>query len=540
MKWRIATLIGFFGILYSILIFNAFNIQVLKNDEFVHRAEAQQELSGALNPIRGNIYFVDKNGNTFPAALNKNFPTVYAVPVEIEDPQKSADLLAPIIGLDASEIERRIKKPDDKYELLIEKASDEEVTKIKELNLKGVYVKPQLLRYYPFGDIASHVLGFVSAEENSIYSGKYGIEKQFNELLSGKTGGVKGKQVVKSEDGKDVRLTIDHSIQAAVHETLDNLIKEKGATGGTVIVEDPKTGRILALENLPGFDPNDFSESEIKNFLNPAVQAVYEPGSVFKPVTMSAGIDSGKITPETSYVDTGSATVNGRTMRNWDNKAHGRLTMTEVIEQSINTGTIFAERQTGHGIFYDYLEKFGFDELTGITLPGEVQGNIKVLKKGQDVNYATASFGQGISVTPLAMIKAMAAIANDGVMMKPIILDGDKPQIVRRTISSDTAEKITRMMVSAVVKNKLAAISNYSVAGKTGTAFIPNFGGKGYSDDVINTYIGFAPATDPKFIILIKLDNPEGAPLAGTTVVPAFKSLAEFILNYYNIPPDNL
>jgi len=263
---------------------------------------------------------------------------------------------------------------------------------------------------------------------------------------------------------------------------------------------------------------------------------------------MSAGIDSGKITPDTTYTDTGSFTANGRTINNWDLKVYGLQTMTGVIEQSINTGAVFAERTTGHDIFYNYLIKFGFNQPTNITLPGEVRGNINNLKNpnGKDIDFATASYGQGVAVTPIELISAISAIANGGVLMKPIILRDDKPQIVRRVVSSDTANKVVQMMVSAVEKNIIAAIPNYSIAGKTGTAFVPKFGNKGYNtDQVINTYVGFpasanASAGKPAFVILIKLDKPFGAPLAGQSVVPAFRELTQFLLNYYNVAPDKL
>ena len=295
------------------------------------------------------------------------------------------------------------------------------------------------------------------------------------------------------------------------------------------------------MASAPNFDPNNYSEYSVENFLNPTVESVYEPGSIFKVITMSAGIDAGKITPETTYYDSGSVTLNGRTIKNWDNKAHGTQTMTQVIEQSLNTGAVFAQRQTGRGDFYKYVEQFGFKDLTLVGLPDEVSGNLINLEKNiRDINFATASFGQGISVTPIELISAIGAIANDGVLMRPFLIEGTAPQVLRRVISQETADQVTAMMVSAVKNAQIAQIPNYKIAGKTGTAQVPDFVRGGYTHQVINTYVGFAPATDPKFIILVRLDKPEGAPLAGLTVVPAFRDLAHFILNYYNIPPDDL
>jgi len=539
--WRIRILIFFFSILYLLLIFNIYNLQIEKRIYYLTKAETQERASGVFEAPRGNIYFIDRNNNLIPAALNKDYSMIYAVPAEVQGDVKQsyAEKLAPIVNLPVEELEKILSKPNDLYELLIEKATPEQIKEIKNLNLKGIYIGSHLLRFYPFEDLASHVLGFVGPAGETT-NGRYGVESYFNEMISGKAGEIKENKIIEPEAGKDLILTIDRNIQAQAEEVLKKFIEDYQATSGSVIVQEPQTGKILAMGNFPNFDPNNYSKFNIGTFLNPAVQLVYEPGSVFKLITMSAGIDSGKITPETTYTDTGSVTFNGKTIQNWDLKAHGLQTMTGVLEQSINTGAVFTQRKTGPDIFYNYLIKFGFNEPTGIALPGEVKGNINNLKNGQDIDFATASFGQGVAVTPIGLISAISAIANDGVLMKPLILTDEKPQVTRRVISSETAKKITQMMVSAVEKNKIAVISNYSVAGKTGTAFVPDFNKKGYTDEVINTYIGFTPAFNPKFVILIKLDKPKGSPLAGQTVVPAFRELAQFLLNYYNIAPDKL
>jgi len=540
MQWRIKTLFFLFGILYLLLIFHIYNLQIEKRVYFLTKAENQERASGTFKAPRGNIYFVDRNNNLIPAALNKEYPMVFAVPKEIYNENNyDYSQLSKIVNIPVEELKRKLSKPNDLYELLIEKATPEQINQIKDLNLKGIYISDHLLRFYPFGDLASHLLGFVSSDSET-EKGVYGLELSFNEILSGRPGQVKEGRVIQPEPGKNLILTIDRNIQAQAEEILKKLIEQYQATGGSVIVQEPQTGKILAMGSFPNFDPNNYSKFEISTFLNPVVQSIYEPGSVFKLITMAAGIDSGKITPETTYIDTGSITLNGKTIKNWDLKAHGLQTMTGVIEQSINTGAVFAQRKTGPDIFYNYLIKFGFSELTNIALPGEVRGNINSLKNGREIDFATASFGQGVAVTPIELISAISAIANGGNLMKPIILADEKPQVVRRVISIETAKQITQMMVSAVEKNKLAVIPNYSVAGKTGTAFVPRFGGKGYTDDVINTYVGFAPAFNPKFVILIKLNKPKGSPLAGQTVVPAFRELAQFILNYYNIAPDKM
>lgn len=520
-----------FLLAFGILIFNIFDIQVKKGNYYAGIVEARQDSDQSPYSKRGLIYLTDKNNNQIPAVLNKEYSIIYAVPKEINDAKETAEKLAEIFGSEKrSKILASLSKKNDQYELLKEKATQEELSKIRELNIKGIYIRDEMFRYYPFGNMASHLLGFISSSEDGKIVGRYGVELQFQDELS------KGENLALA--GRDIFLTIDRNIQSEGNKIIADLMKEWKADSASFIVQNPNTGEILAMGNLPDFNPNEFSEYNIGDFINQGVQSLYEPGSVFKIFTMAAGIDSGKITPDTTYVDTGSVTLNKRTIKNWDLKAYGLQTMTNVIEKSLNTGTIFAEKVTGHNIFTKYVKDFGFGEKTGIELPGEVRGNLKNLDNGKDVNYATASFGQGISLTPIELISAVSSIANGGILKKPVILkDGEKKDI-RTVISKDTAKKVTDMMVSAVFKNKLASVTNYLVAGKTGTAFIPDFKNGGYSDSVINTYVGFAPASNPKFSILIKLVNPSGAPLAGTTVVPAFKKMTEYLINYYGIAPD--
>ncbi len=545
-NWRTAFITFLFFAAFIIITVNLYSVQITRGNIFSTQNQKQNILASGLDPIRGNIYVLDKNRTQIPVALNKEYSLVFAVPKEVgEGSENSAAQLSNILGLDKSDLEKKLKKPGDLYELLIQKAGQNQINDVSSLSLKGIYVKKQFLRYYPFSDFASHILGFVSPandsdknKNSSAEIGRYGIEAGFNKELAGIESIAKGDQAVGAEKGKDVVLTIDRTIQSHSEEILARLVSEKEAVGGTIIVQEPHSGRILAMASLPNFDPNNYSKSEIKNFLNPAVAAIYEPGSIFKIITMAIGIESGKITPNTKYNDVGSLTINGRKITNWDQKAHGVQTMTQVIEQSINTGTVFAEKQTGHETFFNYLKKFGFSDLTGIKLPSEVRGSLKSLIKGKDINFATASYGQGVAITPVELISGVSVIANGGNLMKPLILDNEKSEVVRRVISADTAKKVTAMMVSAVDKAGIAAITNYSVAGKTGTAFIPDFNKGGYTEDVINSYVGFAPAYNPKFVILIKLDKPAGAPLSGQTVVPVFRELAQFILTYYNVSPD--
>ncbi len=541
MKVRFAVI--FFGIAccFLFLIGTLYHMQVMQQDLYTARANAQQRLRTDLIAERGAISISDKDGRSIPLAVNQDHQVIFAVPKEIEDAAEAAGQISELVDIPVDELITRFSKPGDQYEELIAKATDVQVASVEQQAVKGIYTTTRRARQYPFGRLASQVVGFVSQPDEAHPAvGQYGIEQYWDEALGGVAGQVQDDQtVIAPQPGREIKLTIDQNIEQRAEQILDDLVLSKGAIGGSVIVLEPSTGKVLAMANSPTFDPNNYAQSPLMTFTNPTVQGLYEPGSVFKPITMAIGIDTGAITPDTTYYDPGFFTADGKTIKNWDLKAHGTLTMTNVIEQSVNTGTVFAEKKIGHKKFYEYLLKFGIKELTGIELPGETTGRLTPLEKyPRDINFATASYGQGVAVTPIRLISALGAIANGGVLVEPYILEGAQLKTSRRVISTETAAQVTQMMVSAVQKAKVADLPQYAVAGKTGTAFKPDFQKGGYTDKVINTYIGFAPASKPRFIALIKLDEPKDAPLAGTTVVPAFRELAEFILNYYTVAPD--
>lgn len=537
---RISFIIFIFGVLYSLLAFNIYNLQF--NEGSGWTAEAALKKTPTLS--RGGIYFTDKEGSMIPAAINKDYPIIFADPSEIIEKERKqiAETLSDLTGKTPEALEIILSKKDSLYEPLVKKATEEQVDFMNKNSFSGIDVIYESSRFYPLKKTGAQILGYVSSNEPG-WKGLYGAELFYNDELNGKIGDKPSELKDNYENkGEDMLLTIDRNIQVQAEEVLDGLVDKFEAEGGTVIVEDPKTGKILAMANNPTFDPNAYGKFKQATFTNPGVQSIYEPGSIFKVITIASGLDSGKITPDTTFVDKGSLTLNGKTIKNWDLKAHGKVTMTNVIEQSINTGAAFAEKTLGHDLFYDYLIKFGFNEKTKIDLPGEVVGSLNPLRNNKrDINFATASFGQGISVTPIKLISAISAIANDGVLMKPYLNIESKPEITSRVISAEASREVVDMMVSAVDKAEIARIKGYTVAGKTGTAQIPDFKNGGYSKEYIHTYVGFAPAYDPKFIVLIKLDKPKGVSLlAGATVVPAFRDFSQFILNYYNVPPDDI
>jgi cell division protein FtsI/penicillin-binding protein 2 len=529
MAYRFSIIAAFFVVAYGFLAFHVYQLQLVKGGYYLAKADSETNAAQDSNANRGAIYFTDNNGNTLPAALEQEFPIIYAVPTAIKDPEQTAQTFAPILNNTVAALDKLFSKPNDSYELLQNKADPSVAAQVSDLGVPGVYTDYEDERVYPLSTVASQVLGFVGPNTtNDGESGKYGIEEEYDSYLAG---------------DNDLTLTIDPNIQIEAEKILDDLVTANGATGGSVIVEDPKTGKILAMGGDPSFDPNDYGASPVANFLNTDVQSVYEPGSIMKVLTMAAGIDSGKITPDTTYDDKGYVEVNGAHITNYNLTTHGpygpNTTMTQVIEGSINTGAIWAENATGNPIYLSYLKKFGLDQKTGIDLPGEVVGNMSQLTpKAPQIDWDTAAYGQGVAVSPIELVSAVSAIANGGVLMRPYLNAALAPQEIRRVISTSTAAQVTQMMVDAVDLAQVANTNGYSMAGKTGSAYIPNPNGGGYLNELTDSYIGFGPTSDPRFIAFIRLNTIPVTSLAAETVVPAWQQLAQYLINYYNIPPD--
>lgn len=382
MRFRLAFVIGFFTLAFLFVGSHLYSLQITKGAYYYQRVSAQDMSAGFLAPARGMIYVTDKNGSKIPAALNQETPVIYAVPKEIKDPQEASGILSPLVGISADELLKMLDKPNDQYERLVARATAEQVAAVQDLHLAGVYVDSEKNRSYPFSTLASHVLGFLSESgDDQTAKGKYGLESYYQDLLVGRTGSLIDGKLTLPVDGQDIYTTIDRNIQARSEEVLEELMTTYKPTAGMIIVEDPTTGKILSMAASPTFNPNDYGKSPISSFLNPMVQAVYEPGSIFKVITMAIGVDAHKITPDTTFNDTGELKLNGKTIRNWDHMAHGSITMTQVIEQSINTGAAYAQKLIGRDLFYQYLLKFGFKEATDIDLPGETIGKLTPLEK---------------------------------------------------------------------------------------------------------------------------------------------------------------
>lgn len=499
----------------------------------------------------------DKDGNLYSFATNKNYFTLTVSPNKIGDKKELAKVLSGAIGESEEDLTKKLEN-NTLWQVIKKKLSDEEAAALQSLDIPELSLSEEIFRYYPHDLLASHVIGFLGGEG----AGQYGVEGYYDEILRGeeileeKEKGAFGYFDFSEDERKEteasVILTLDYNIQFKAEKLLQEAAEKWKIEQGSIIVMDPKDGAILAMANYPFFDPNNYGEVQDGGvFLNPAIQKIFEPGSIFKPATMAAALNEKKITPETKYVDQGFLQIGGFTIYNYAHKVWGEKTMTEVLEQSINTGAVFAERQLGNNSFLQYIEKFGFFEPTGIDLQGEIFFQNPELKKGYEVNFATASFGQGIAVTPIQIARFFGAVANGGELVTPHVTkkivkqSGEEINFEPRKIrvmEERTSSLVRAMMVSVVKQGiaKRAQIPGYFVAGKTGTAQVPFPDKLGYYPDLtIQTFVGFAPAFDPKFLVLIKLDKPIGAAEASASALPIFRDLAQYIIDYLEIPPDH-
>lgn len=553
----------------GVITLKLFVLQVLDHETYKALASGQHEIFKELFPSRGDILVHDlKDETLIPVATVHQIARVYADPRKIEEPDDTAEALGELFGFNEEKVdalEERLSNKEDPYEPIERNVTDALLDPLIALKLPGIYYLREEGRLYPEVGLGGHVMGFVGSADDGTMSGRYGIEGYFNEELTGTPGFLRSERDIAGRliavgqrsiepavDGSDVVLTIDRTIQYFVCSALEDAVARHQADGGSVVVIEPQTGKILAMCGAPDFEPAKYNEvSSIEAFNNPAIFSAYEPGSIFKPVTMAAAIDAGAVTPTTLFEDTGSVMVDGwpKPIGNAEGKVYGVVDMTVVLEESINTGMVYSMRAMGMDPFVEYVKNFGFGERTGIETETESAGNISALDIGEEIYAATASFGQGITVTPLQMAAAYGAIANDGVLMRPYIVedvvapDGTHaprgPQALRRVLQAKTARLIGAMLVSVVENGhgKRASAPGYYIGGKTGTAQVAD--GSGYSaDKTIGSFAGFGPVNNPKFAMVVRIDNPKDVQWAESTAAPLFGEIAQFLVKYFEIPPE--
>ena len=561
-----------FIVLFVVAIGRLFWLQIIKGSSLENELKLRSSDVRKLTSPRGSI--TDRNGQELAVSLLTK--SLYVDPHEMalldnkkvegtEHQRLAANLLAPILKVNAEELYKTFcsesyfvwlkRKLDNEDYLQLEKI-------IKEHKLRGLHFQQESKRYYPQGALAAHILGFVGSEDN----GLDGLELYFNALLSGAQEEIHlqmdahGRPIEDSVFRKfnpsklnRLVLTIDHNIQYVVERALDSALQKTKVQGASVIVMNPKTGEILALSNRPTYDPNFFNNFSQKEFSNRAVNYIYEPGSTYKPLVMAAALEENILSPNDVFDDKGKITILDRTINNWDMEAHGPVTYAYILTNSLNTGMVDMGMRLGGERLTNYAKKFGLGKTTGVELPGEEVGILFDPQTMYPSNVATMSIGQGIALTSMQLIRAIATIANDGKLVQPHIVKrverGDgrilreeklpaQPQIIK----PETAHTLRDIMEQVILNGggKNAKIEGYSIAGKTGTAQKLSADGTGYDGGYIASFVGFAPSQNPDFIVLVMLDNPQGASYYGGQIAaPVFKEIMEQLLALAEVPTEN-
>lgn len=555
LRFRIVTLLVFFLVLFVALISRAFQIQILSGKMLKNLAERQHIKTLQIEPERGIIF--DRNGEKLAASTMAN--SVYADPSKISDPTDVAQKLAPILNIDKGTMLKKLSGSKN-FCWLARKIPPDQASKVEALNIDNVFLIKEPKRFYPNGELAGRLIGFVGLD----YTGLEGLELKYDNYLKATpekltwTRDARGnrlysmvdKPVIQQEEGYNLILTIDSRIQHIVESNLTEAITAKGAKGGFIIVMDPKTGEILALADQPGFDPNKFSSYNIGKGKNKVITDCFDPGSTFKPFLAAAALEEG-IVKETERFncENGTYKVANRVFHEAQRKKYGYLTFHDILKYSSNIGCVKVSEKLKKERFYHYITQFGFGAKTGIDLPGEVSGLLRAPQNWTRVDTSTIAFGQGVSVTAIQLITALSAIANNGLLMKPHIVGAvvDKqgqiikkfsPTPVRQVISPKTAKRLTAILKDVVgdddgTGNK-AQIVNVAVAGKTGTSQKLDSVRRVYSSERVRTsFMGFFPADDPQIAILVTLDEPQRDKWGGIAAAPVFKKIGEQILTCF-------
>ncbi|MDF2571169.1 MAG: spoVD 3 [Sporomusa sp.] len=536
-------------------------IQFGEGQRLTAKVREQLRESRVMQSPRGTIY--DRNGREL--AVSSMTKSLYANPREIKDADALAGLLAPVLGINQANIKERLVTGASFIWIkrTLEPAQAKAVVDlIKEHDLTGLGFVEESKRYYPNDSLAAQVLGFVGTDD----VGLEGIEMALDKTIKGR----ELKQVIDTDShgtpifksifsfipekqGKSVYLTIDSTIQYIVERALDNAMAKTGSQAATVIIMQPKTGEILAMASRPTYNPNQFERYNSEQWKNRAVSVVYEPGSTFKSVIAAAALEDGKVRPEERFIDKGFVEISGRRIKNWSDESYGDVSFMDIIKNSINTGFVEVGMRVGAAKLTSYVRGFGFGKVTGIELPGEEEGLLFDPKDMRDSDTATMSIGQSIAVTPLQLTAAIAAIANDGVLLKPRIIkeyhhsdgtlaDTFAPIVVRQAISPETARTLSAMLEKVVSEGggKKAAVKGYHFAGKTGTAEKLKPGGNGYlAGRYIASFGGFGPVEDPQVAALVVLDDPSGIYYGGEIAAPVFNEIMSQVMRYLSVRPQD-
>jgi len=553
-----AVLVGFALLILGQLV----RWQIVERNTLIKGLQTRKGYSEEIPSQRGLI--LDRN--QYLLAMNNYDYAIEAAPCMIPEDETAeiALKLGSILNRPHEEIFDKLE--GDGLYAQVERRVPRKVGKaIIELEIPGIFVVPLAVRVYPEHELAAHTLGFVAGDVDQGTKGYYGVEGFYDKVLKGKSGlrggrwdpweepvsfaDLRAQGWTLPQEGRTLILTIDRTIQYLIERELRDAVERYGAEGGCIVVIDPQTGALLASASYPTYDPNRFAGTDEDLFVDLVIGKHYEPGSTFKVITMAAALDTGVIHPTDVYNDLGYIEVGGRTLKNWDERSYGMVTMTDVLVRSLNTGAAYVSTLLGPDRFYNYVSRFGFEHRTGVDMEGEVSGTMR--RQGDpewhESDLGTNAFGQGLAVTPLQMVVAVSAVANRGFLVRPYVVEqlikGDqaamaKQLTVRQVIREKTARMLTEMMVEVVDRGAtLAQVEGYRIAGKTGTAQTPVVGG--YDPNLtIASFIGFAPADDPQFVALVRLDRPTTAPWGSATAAPTFANVARILFTQLSIPPD--
>jgi cell division protein FtsI/penicillin-binding protein 2 len=540
--------------------------QVVRGSTYIAKADKQYDKPQVALFDRGTIYFEAKDGTHAAAASVASGYLLYINPKLITDPTATYEAITHYLPLDKTEFIRKASLENDPYEEIKGRVDEETADSIRSLGLKGVGFTKQSWRTYPGGELAAHVLGLIGENKVGEIEGRYGLERTYEDTLARTgTGGASNMfadlfgDIKESVFGDEISAkgSLVTTIEPTVEKYLEKVLRETSTQWkpdeiGAIVI-DPHSGAIVAMAALPSYDPNHISEvTNPKVFSNPLVENVYEMGSIMKPLTVAVGLDTKAITPNSTYNDTGTMTLNTKKISNYDGRARGVVKVQEILSQSLNVGAATVALKVGREDFVKYFTNFGFGKKSGVDQPNEAAGLTHNLETGQDIEIATAAYGQGIAISPIATARSLAILANGGYLITPHLVkeieytDGTKKDVTppkgTQVLKSETTENVTRMLVEVVdhaLRNGEFKMEHYSVAAKTGTAQIPDANKKGYyADRYLHSFFGYFPAYNPKYLVFMYQIHPKGAQYASETLAQPFSEISKFLIDYYNVSPD--
>jgi cell division protein FtsI/penicillin-binding protein 2 len=561
-KTRLRLISGLFVCVALLFIWRLYSIQILSGQDYRDRADRQYVHQSSGNLERGDIYFTDKTGTPVIAATVRSGFLLAINPSVLENSEDVYQKLNEITPIDHTTFTERAAKKTDPYEVVAGQLSSDLADKIHALDITGVILAQDKWRFYPGDTMAAHTVGLMGFQGDE-YAGRYGLERYYQDVLKKNVSetqvnffaelftNLKKTFIQDDRSGGSIYTTIEPAVQSYVEDELAKYVKEWHPKYAGAIVINPNDGAIYAMALTPTFNPNSYQDvSSVNVFTNKLIEDVDEMGSIIKPLTMAAGIDAGVVTPETTYNDKGYLVLNGKKISNWDGKGRGIISMQEVLNQSLNTGVSFVVGKLGNQRFADYFRSFGFGSRTGIDLPNESIGLLDNLKSPRDVEYATASFGQGIAMTPIQTVRALSVLANGGKLITPHVVDKIQYDLTDKkvelpapvqVIKPETAEAVTGMLIK-VVDGALAhgtkSMEHYSIAAKTGTAQIADPVNGGYLENTyLHSFFGYFPAYKPRALVFLYSYEPN-AEYASQTFTDPFMDITSFLIHYYDMAPD--